>query len=334
MSDFVRVMATTRPVTQGGIQSEITKEALDSFVEQTNAGRAMPLTVEHDPSLMPIGKITEAWVESLDSDYALMARVHMEDSYLPGTYVSSGEEIVVISFKDYPRPFTSRACGKALESGDALGVDIANFHTLEDYNRFKDDIGSIDDSLVCESSIVRHSIGPEPLIEFVVSNPYLTAACVFGTWMLHRIEKFLTYTVDETLRKIADDASDSLSLKLKEVVKAYFTHRKHDNRPTTIQLVIPGERTLILLVRTESDEEFPSISLASLSAEMGKYGDIMLEADNVVFERSGAEAWQFLYLTTRSGEVIATQDCCRRTVEAFLKTGQGQSFGGQVPREE
>ena len=35
--------------------------------------------------------------------------------------------------------------------------------------------------------------------------------------MLHRIEKFLTYTVDETLRKIADDASDSLSLKLKEV---------------------------------------------------------------------------------------------------------------------
>ena len=72
----------------------------------------------------------------------------------------------------------------------------------------------------------------------------------------------------------------------------------------------------------------------ALVVEMEKYGDILLKADKAVFQKSRTDAWRFVYLTTRSGEVIGSQDCCQRSVEAALKIGQGQSFGGQTPRDE
>ena len=316
MPGFVALMATTRPVTQGNIETIIMREALDSFAEQINADRAMRFTVEHDPSLMPIGKITEAWVEAQGNDYALMARYHVEDSYTRATHVASGQELVILSFEDDPRPFTSLAYGNALESGDALGVDVANFGTYEDYNRFEEDVRAIDNSVVCEQSIERRSIAPEPIIELVVSHPYLSAALPLGVWAARRIEKFISYTVDETLRKIGDDISDKLSRKLRAIIRAYSAHRKDDNRPTTIQLVVPGEPRLILLIRVQPDEDFPTINLAAAADQIEQYTDIMQGADNAVFERSGGDDWRFLYLTTKSGKVIGDADCCERTVVA------------------
>jgi hypothetical protein len=170
------------------------------------------------------------------------------------------------------------------------------------------------------------------LIEFVVNNPGLGMALAVGTWMLYRVERFVRYTVDETLRKTADDISDALSTKLKGILKSYSTHRSHDTRPTTTQLIVPGDLTLVLLTKTEPVNEFANINLATLVLEIEKYGDILLEADKAVFQMSGTDTWQFLYLTTRSGKVIGSQDCCERSVEAAVKTGQWQSFGGQIPR--
>ena len=334
MVDALRVVSGTRVITQGATTVQITKEALEDAAQQANGARAIPLTLEHDPSLMPLGKVQEAWVEQSGKEHLLIARVSIEDSYLPGTHMRSGTELVTLLFADDPRPFILSAYTEIFGSSGALSIDLANFDSTVDYERFRQAVTLVDDSIACDNSLLRHSVTPEPIIQFVVSNPDISIALAVGTWMLHRVERFVRYTVDETLRKTADDISDALSMKLKGALKAYNRHRSHDTRPTTTQLIVPGGLTLVLLAKTEPNGHFANINLASLVVEMEKYGDILLKADKAVFQKSRTDAWQFVYLTTRSGEVIGSQDCCKRSVEAALKIGQGQSFGGQIPRDE
>ena len=65
---------------QGGISVRITKEAIESFPEQVAQGPALPMTIDHDPFALPLGKIEEAWVEPYGNEYAVVVRVSVEDA--------------------------------------------------------------------------------------------------------------------------------------------------------------------------------------------------------------------------------------------------------------
>ena len=200
---------------------------------------------------------------------------------------------------------------------------LANFAGPKDYEAFANQVYSIDEALSCDKGIQRYSVGPEPFLQLVVSNPEMSMAMAVGVWVIARAERFVRYTVDETLRKVADDISDSLSRKMKAILRAYASRGSQDHRAAVTQIVIPGNLELILLVKTEVDEEFPNIDLAKLTAEMEKYGDLLQEAESAVFARVGGDHWKLQYLTMRSGQVIGTRDCYNRTIE--LLHGMGQS---------
>ena len=184
-----------------------------------------------------------------------------------------------------------------------------------------DDVALTDDDIACGHEIQRHALGPEPFIQLVVSNPELSAAL---TWILWRIEKFVRYTVDETLRKTADDISDFLSMKIRRILRAYGSHRSKDNRSPVTQIVIPGDTELNLLVRTGVDEEFPTIDITKLTAEMEKHRDILQDADSATFARVGTNDWEFQYLKTRSGKVVGTLECYKRTEETMRRMGSDE----------
>ena len=195
MAEFIARMATTAVVERGGISIRIGKEAIESFANQLNGDRSLALTIDHDPLCMPIGKTRDAWVEPLGDEYAVMARIHVDDARR-AIHMKSKTELVYLDFVDEPRPFIHHF-KNASQSRITVGVDLAHFDNPQSHATFVEAVKHIDDE-VAFKTIGRHSIEPEPLIQLVLSHPVISAALGIGLWTLRRVEKFVRYTIDET----------------------------------------------------------------------------------------------------------------------------------------
>ena len=331
MAERIARLATTGIVKQGGFRIQITKEAIESIAGQVSGERALPFGVEHDPSCMPIGKVTEGWTESFGDEYAAMARVHVEEDAHGVIHVKSGADLVCLSFAGAPKPFVrERANGG--KGSLAIAVDWANFADMKSHAAFVDAIKQIDEKIVCRK-VGRHALVPEPLIEFLISDIHIKMAVAVGLWTLRRAEKFIRYTVDKTLKRTADAVVEVLSAKISRVVKAYGERQTNDHRPVLVKVVIPGDMDVILLTKIRGTEEYPEKWLEELAVEMEKFGDILQQAEEAVF--CGTDGgWEFQYLKTRTGEVVGTRECYSKTIERVRNVGRasGTSGDGSVER--
>ena len=327
MTEKTALVATTRTFRQGNLRIHISKEELESASRRANGDRAMPYTVMHDPYYLHIGKVTEAWIEPYEDEYALMFRVYIEDEDAPKCirHERADTDLVLLDFAGAPKPFIDEF-SDAEQSKFSVGVDLANFDTPQSCDTFLSDVRQIDDGIAFRS-IRRYSLEPELIIQFVLSEPMLSLALGLGIWTLRRVEKFVRYTVDETLRRVGDDIAEIASSKIKETLSAYRNRQSEDDRPILIQTVILGDTNLILLSRIPQDEEFQGIDLGKLTTEMEKYGDLLQDASEATFAMTEDGEWNFLHLTTNTGKVIGTQECYDRTIE---KAGdnKGVSVGG------
>ena len=330
MTEYNVRLAKTGVVNEGGVRVMITKEAIESLVVATNGDRVVPIIgPEHDPFCLPLGKIIEAWVEPLDNEYAVGARLYFEDDVQQLTHTASETRLVLLNFKRAPKPF-KRKIQNTEQSGITVGVDWANFDSKQQYDQFSNDIEQIDEEVTC-SNFSRHSLVPEPIIQFVITNPELSLALAAGgSWILQRVGNFASYTIDETSKRIAEELSQSLSETFKRIFSSYKRHRSNDHRPILTEYVIPGNTTLVLLGRTRSDEEFPGMNMRSLTAEMEKYGDLLQHAEEATFAQAEDGNWEFLHLKTRTGEVVGTLKCYERTAERFdeLRRNSDTKEGG------
>lgn len=322
MDEYIAVLAKTGVVRQRDIETLITKEALQSLVDQLNTERSTPFIVEHDPTAMPIGKVTQAWLEPSGADWIAKGRIHVERSGRRVTHTQSGEELVYLEFKHAPAPFTRRyeyRDSKAI----SVGTDSANFANIEEYLAFKEALERID-SRIAQKEIGRHSAVPEPLIEFIFSYPVLQT--FLALWLLRRATKVATYVVDETLKKAADQLVDTISSKISKTVRAFREYQAEVDAPIVNQLVIPGQVTLVLLISLDAGDEFPGIDLKKLTREIEKYGDLLGDAEEARFSWSG-DSWKFLYMRTRSGQAIGTTECFDRT-RRRLERDEHEEAGG------
>ena len=319
MVEYTTRIAKTGLVEQGATTVRLTREVIESVSDQVNGERSLPFSVEHDPYCMPIGKIKEAWVEPFEDEYVVMARIHVEDDAQSAIHMRSGTELVYLDFASAPKPFVQQF-KKADQSLITVGVDLANFDNTQNHAAFTDAVNCIDEEITCEF-VGRHSLESEPLIRFVLSYPEISVALsVGGLWILKRVEKFIRYTVDETLKKTADEISDILSAKIRQIVSSYKNYQSGDKKPILIEIIVPNDMNLILLTQIDRDEEFPSINLKKLTTEMEKYGDLLQQAEEITFARTGVDDWEFLYLKTRTGEVFGTSECFKRTTQKLQRT--------------
>lgn len=264
---------------------------------------------------MPLGKVTDAWVESHDDRHLLLARIYYEDAVQSAVHLKTGTQLTLFEFSEHPKPLV-RAFQNGPQEQTRVYVDRANFDNWQKYNEFESDVNYIDDRIICSAGLGRKSAIPEPLLQFVLSNPEATAVlAAVGPWILARAGKFITHTVDETLRKIGDDLSDELSAKVRSIHKSYKSRQSGDDRSVVTQIIVQGDTELNLLTRTERAEEFQNIDLKQLRAEIEKYRDLIQEADSVTFGREGNGGWEFLFMTTKLGKVIGTYSCFKRTMK-------------------
>lgn len=324
MTEYIARVATTGLIEQAGTTVRLTKEFLESIRDQVNSDRCLPFVVEHDPFCMPIGKINEAWIEPFEDEYAAMARIHVEDDALRANHTRSSTELVYLNFADVPKPFV-REFKNTDRNLMTLSVDLANFDSTESHATFMDAVTRVDDEISCRN-VGRHSLVPEPLIQLVLTHPELCAALSVGLWVVRRVEKFVRYTIDETLKKTADDISDSLSAIIRRIVSAYKQCKSDDDRPILAEVVVPGQVAVILLIKIDHAEEFPSIDLSEVTAEMEKYGDLLQQAEEITLARTDSGGWEFQYLKTRKGEVFGTLECYKRTLEQLRRAQEDSEF--------
>ena len=313
MTEYKGIVATTHEIQRGGQKTTFTKEQLEAAAKKLDGEHGLPFTVEHDPFCLPIGKTTRAWVEPHGSEYALMSVTYVEDSPAYRTHPKTGTQLVHLGFRDAPKPFLRKFEGFQ-DNQVSISIDLSNFDTWRDFREFKDDVESIDENFSCRFE-ERHELIPEPIIQFVISNPALSVAFGFGIWASARAEKFIRNTVDETLKKFSTDLAEILYVKLREVFRAFGNHRSADDRPALVQFVMKTDIDLVLLARVEGYENIPVINLEKLTAEMENYKDLLQDAEEATFALSGIDDWEFLYLKTKTGEVLGTTACYERTRE-------------------
>ena len=313
MSDHIVTIATTGVVERGSVRVLITKESIESIAARINEGFAIPLIANHDPFTIPIAKIKDAWVEPFGNEYAVRGHIHTEEVASVEAHSGTGLTLVRLDCGEDSRPFFRRSYEKSDKTELALSVDQANFNSLDDYTRFADEICLIDDSIGCNNDLGRHSQTPEPLIQIIVAHPGLD---LILAWLVRRAEKFIRHTLDETLKTVGDYISGVFSTKIIKILSAYTSCKSEDNRSTVVQIIIPDEEVEIcLLVKIECGEEFPVICLEHLAGELERVRDIVKDTDKIVLSRTGANRWKFLYATTQSGMIIATQECFENTLD-------------------
>lgn len=320
MSEVMRVVSATGVIDYGDLKVMVTKEALDSMVPQAVGDRAVPLMVAHDPFCLPIGKIQEVMIEPRGEEYVAIARIYIEDS--PSKLINSltGAELVCLDFDDDRRPFVGGRFGKGQADRDTLSVDPANFDHSSDYTAFKDDVESIDDSIVCSSLLMRHSIDPVPLVQYVVSNPVIQMALAI---LAYEGVRYVQYRADEIVRKNADRVFDALIDRLRSAMRAHDKHQSQRSASSVLQMVVPNEIELILLARMKQNQDLPAVRLGDIVEELSKYGDLLSKADSITLALSEENQWEFQYMRTTDGKILASNECYDRTSHTLQETLQG-----------
>ena len=300
------VLATTKPI--GGMQ--FSREALMSGVASINGQRAARQMLEHDPYYVPLGKIRDAQLKDVEGESILMAVT--DDSHLTTTMVHepTGKRIVQITFPNDSRPFLLQGT-EIFKTELTVAVDNANFDSNNNFDKFLNSVEAQEDGEEATTTLVRRSLTPEPLVQFAIAHPELVAAL---TWLFLRGEKFVSYTIDATARRVGDALAERLSKKLTKWLGIYHEHRSSDDRPVTIHVILNAQIQIHLLTRIQAQEESTGIALGSLCEQMELYQDLLTDADSVTFGRTGSdEEWELLYITTKSGNVLTTENCYEAT---------------------
>ena len=221
MSEITIILSATGIVEQNGTITMITKQLLDSMVPQSKRNQAVPMGVEHDPFCAPIGKVQEIReVEPRGDGYVAIAVIYIEDIPSERFYADSGVELVRLDFEEDRRPFVNTQFEELEDAKDTLSVDQANFDDLSNFIAFENEVRSFDNDTVHTKTIMRHSFDPEPLMQYVISNPVIQHAVAFVTWQGIR---YLQYKTDDAFKKNVDKLFDSLVIRIKRIFRCIAT---------------------------------------------------------------------------------------------------------------
>ena len=302
-----QVIATTNVI--DGIM--LTRESLVDMSDQLNGEFALGENVEHDFHYFSLGKVRSARVENVDDRSQLVVitdETRTETTVLHGR---TGEQIVSITFPNDNRPFSRRApdhMGAVIE----VSVDPVNFNSLAEYQALFEGEENTD-TPVAPKMMVRRSLTPEPLIDFVLNDPILAGLLVWG---INQGRKAITYTIDQVQKRVGDELAEALSVRIRHWLAKWNEYRATDDREPTAHVIIYAEPQIHLLTRSHELERNFDIGLESLCRQLDLRNDLLEEADSVTFaRREKNQEWTFLYATTKSGSIIASQECHEATLQ-------------------
>lgn len=289
--------------------TRITLAALEKAAEDVNNGKyAISVGIEHDPTIIPIGKVTKAYVAKIDdTDYGLYFEQDMFSAY---STVIGGETYVMQKSLVDDRPLFSAA----LNSNNKLLVqtDSINFSSRDEAESFFKELSEEYD--IEAGYIGRKSLIPDPELIFqllektvVVLFAYLTSKSM--------VEKVGNHITDHALSEL-----DGLYNFVKKAIAKAAKQFVPANRPVTYIFTGKNEFVIELVVQTTS----PDVAIRAIKEDklVGAINEI--EKLRKCFPKFTkiqllcnieTENWEFNYIATETGEVIGTEKSYKKSVQ-------------------
>jgi len=289
--------------------TRITLDALkQAAFDINNAGSVPSIGIEHDPTVMPIGKVTKAYVKELeDGNYGLFCEGEFFSSF--STEIQGETYILQKSLMD-TRPIT-------LSTGVALSkllvqTDCVNFASREEAEKFFEELSK--DYEVDTGYIARKSLIPDPelVFHFLEVTVVSVLAYLSGKDMASKIGNHI---IDNALKEL-----DELYSFIKKAILAGAKRFIPANRPVTYVFSGHHDFLIELVVQTES----PNVAIQSISAD--KLSGVMkeIEQKKAIFSNFAKiqlvynvedEKWEFNYIATEKGEIIGTEKSYKKSAK-------------------
>lgn len=287
----------------------LTLGALESLAAQINSTRKPLVTIEHDLTIPPIGKMLSAWVESSDDgQYQLVVEQEIFEQ-AQAFVLSDGSTVIVSESESDRNPFTDHYSEVA--KGWAVGFDPRNLEPGAG-TAIIEDIANEAGVEIDAVQFSRKAILPDP--EFVL---YIAAALAPAIVAANIGSKMVEKAVERLADVVADDVAEfykvARGLVLRSVKSALPI-----NRPITYAIIVPGTPVLEFVIQSrDPDLILKAILIDKLRAAAAKAHDLRTNfaAMKIQFILDDSGEWRFNYLLTSTGAVVGTPMSLGRQVE-------------------
>lgn len=289
---------------------KFTKEALETMKNSIKNGKyACAIKIEHDLTVMPIGKIIDADVIELsDGEYGLSITQEIFDEILK--YNKIGKTWYVQKSLYDNRPFSENIDSEEIKK-ITVSIDQTNF-IQEDFkklmNLYRDDF-SLNTKI-----LIRKSLIP---------NPEIIINLVTGTFLMMAVKK----ATDRITDKMADDLSKIYDL-IKKIILNTVKYFINKDKPTTYVFVEKNEYILeFIVISQEPNILFEALNLLFRTNINEKIDDFLMFFHNNIdindiskmqfLYNSELKKWELYYINTITGLSIGSEKCYNHTQTVF-----------------
>lgn len=297
----------------------LSREMLEELVNNINNEKyAIRMGIEHDSSIMPIGKILRGKIIELEEGESAV-EIEQEIFEEIGTYIDPLNRIwhITGSYRD-TRPFADAQMEKA--DNIKVSIDPINFSQTgyEKLWDFYEQECQIDVECSMRKAVI-------PIPEIVITLMSGTFAVMVGKKIAEKMSEH-----------VADDIVKIYDL-IKKIVLETLKYIKKDNRPVTYLVRERGEAFLLeLAVITEKPEclfeALSSEKICQIEKEIDDFinnFDVEIDKIQCLYNKEPGK-WEINYVSTKEGKVIGSEKCYRKTVELRKQMGTGLSIGMSV----
>lgn len=299
---------------------KITKEALEKATDEINNSEYVPFVgIDHDHSLMPIGKVIKGEIVPIE-DGEFGAQITQEVFEFSTIQGEDGKKYCFAESSLDSRPFADTQVEEIKKI--KIDIDPVNFeHT--DFEQVKKYL--IDECSADSNSFMRKALIPDPEIVFTL---------IGGT--------LLYLTGKKTLEKLADKISTDIANSYDNIKKAIgkITEKLSTKKRPVTYVFREADKYVVelILVTNNTNVVFDAMQKAKITDALEKIDDVKayFDADIVkiqlLYDNTNDE-WEFNYLTTSTGQVIGTEKCYNKTARVLNKVTDSPkaqaSFAGE-----
>ena len=293
----------------------MTKEALEMGAETINSGRRPRIGVEHDMTLPPLGRISNAEViQGEDGEYYLVAYQEFFDS-AEELELADGEIVVREYFSTGGTPFAE----VQTETSEiiVISIDPQNFENYKDADSFYSELQNESEIEFKKLGLSRKSFISDPEIVFQLAENYIY---LFFGYKLAK--KILKKTTNKLANKVSDDLAGTYDLIKKGVAKMIKRANPKDRPITYIFYFFSPIQIELIAIDKTPDEIVNSLKTDTLKKLEKKLDELTYKFDTekIQFELNDQNKWELNYLLTVNGESIGTKKSISKRTVALENT--------------
>ena len=300
MSRKIRIVGATTHI--DAHNQRITREALVQSAKDISTGEKPMLTLMHDMTIPPFGKMLTATVEPRDDgEYQLVIEGEIFDEAV-WTNVQGVKLFKQESDTD-ASPFVD---GYKETSSDRyeIAVDGMNFESYDAVSSFMQQLKEETGVDFVESDFGRKSAIPDP--EIIITLAQTVTAYVLGKKVIDTIAENV---VDRISTEVGNDIAEFYSF-VTSTIRTYLGYIRAGNRPITYIFVLKGQPNVEFVAQTiDANLVLSATNLDRMRDAIAKATPTisMFDAAKSQFLLSDAGEWEFNYLLTKSGGIIGTE---------------------------